>query len=340
MGRHFTLLPLAGFSSDDGPGFGFRLARFDYDGETIPYTRAFSLQGFFTTKGKWAHQVRGDFPEVRPGSRLEITIRFDKEETANYFADLTDTQLLPYSDDERTFQQIDTYSTVRWIRDLHRPWRIQFRARGGNTRITPHTPSNSVIDLLAPLGHEGGYLIQLESSVRYDTRDDYLNSTRGRLDEIGIEWGIGGGGDYNGGELAVQHRHFKSLTERLIFAQRFWVTYSFGDVPFYEQPKLGSSKTLRGLSADRYRNDARVLVNTELRWLGVRLSKRRHIFGGLNVFGDVGQVFARGEMPSTGDWRLGLGLGLRLYWYSTIVRADYGRSDSDSALYMRFSQIF
>jgi hemolysin activation/secretion protein len=161
-----------------------------------------------------------------------------------------------------------------------------------------------------------------------------------RLDEIGIEWGIGEGGDYNGGELAVEHRHFKSLTERLIFAQRFLGTYSFGDVPFYEQPKLGSSKTLRGLSADRYRDDARILVNTELRWLGLRLSRRRHIFGGVNVFADVGQVFARGEMPSSGDWRLGLGLGLRLYWYSTIVRADYARSDSDSALYMRFAQIF
>ena len=103
MGRHFTLLPLAGFSSDDGPGFGFRLALFDYDGETIPYIRAFSVQGFFTTKGKWAHQVRGDFPEVLPGSRLEITLRFDKEETANYFGDLADTQLDDYSEDDRTF---------------------------------------------------------------------------------------------------------------------------------------------------------------------------------------------------------------------------------------------
>ena len=96
--------------------------------------------------------------------------------------------------------------------------------------------------MLAPLGYQGGYLIQLGSAVRYDTRGDYLNTTRGRLDEIGIEWGIGEGGDYNGGELAVEHRHFKSLTERLIFAQRFLGTYSFGDVPFYEQPKLGAAK--------------------------------------------------------------------------------------------------
>ena len=138
----------------------------------------------------------------------------------------------------------------------------------------------------------------------------------------------------------MQHRHFKSLTERLIFAQRFWGTYTFGDVAFYEQPKLGSSKTLRGLSADRFWDEARILVNTELRWLGVRLSRRHHIFGGMNLFADAGQVFARGEMPSAHAWKVGLGLGLRLYWYSTIVRAGYAQSDNDSALYMRFAQIF
>ena len=172
------------------------------------------------------------------------------------------------------------------------------------------------------------------------TRDNYINSESGRLAEAGLEWGFGGGGDFNGGELSLQHRHFVKLNERVVFAQRLLATFTVGDVPFYEQPKLGSSRTLRGLSADRYRDEARFLTNTEIRWLGVPLSRRHQVFGGLNLFGDVGQVFRRNAWPSTDIWKLGIGAGVRLYWYSTVVRADYGVSDGDSGLYMRFAQIF
>jgi len=340
VGRRFTFLPLTGFSSDDGIGGGFRLARFDYDGETVPYRRSFNLQGFFTAKGKWAHQLKADFPEITSHSRLEFTIRYDKEETANYFGDLTDADLAVYTSDEQTYEQVDPYLTIRWILDLQRPWRLQVRLRTGTTLISSHTSARSVIDALAPLGYEGGYLLQLGTSLRYDTRDDYTNSTQGRLDEVGVEWSFGADGDFNGGELILEHRHFRTVARRLIFAQRFLANYTMGDIPFYERPKLGSSKTLRGLSADRLRDDARILANTELRWMGMQISGQNHMFAGMNVFADVGQVFPRSKMPSSGDWELGLGFGIRVYWYSTVVRADLGRSNGGTALYTRFSQIF
>ena len=339
VGRRFTFLPLFGFSSEDGPGGGFRLSQFDYDGESVPYERALTAQGFLTTKGKWAHEVSADFPHIGRDRRLEIDLRYDKEENANYFADLTDTDLAPYTNDERTFEQIDVYLTARLIKPLHDPWRYQIRMRVGSTNITPHTRRN-VIDTIAPLGYKGGYLFQLGASLRYDTRDDYTNATKGRLEEIGVEWGVGGGGNFNGGGIIFQHRHFAELMPRVVFAQRFDLVYGIGDKPFYERPKLGSSKTLRGLSADRFRDESRVLINTELRWLGMPVSKERHLFLGLNLFGDLGQVFPSDQFPSAGDWQFGSGLGLRIYWYSMVARADYGRSRGGSALYMRFSQIF
>ena len=339
VGRRFTFLPLAGFSSDDGPGGGFRLTQFDYDGQSVPYSRAIGVQGFFTTKGKWAHQLMADFPQVAPGNRLELIFRYDKEETANFFGDLTDDQLVSYSSDERTFQKIDVYLRIRWIRAITDSWRLQWKFRGGTTFINPHT-SRNVIEMIDPLGSGGGHLVELGAALRYDTRDDYTNSTSGRLDEIGIEWGGGGGGNFNGAELILQHRHFKQIHDRVVFAQRIQGTYNIGNVPFYELPKLGSSKTLRGLSADRFRDEARILLNTELRWLGVRLSQKRHMFAGANVFADIGQVFPNDAMPTADAWRLGVGTGLRFYWYSMVVRADYARSDGDSAIYMRFSQIF
>jgi outer membrane protein assembly factor BamA len=339
VGRRFTFLPLTGFSSDDGIGGGFRLSLFDYDGETIPYARTFSLQGFFTSKGKWAHQFRADFPEILKGNRLEISVRYDKEETASFFGDLSEGDLLPFSEDERNFEQIDPFITVRLIRTLNAPWQIQFRVRTGKTYIKPKTPTN-VIGILSPLGHDGGMLLQAGVAVRYDTRDDYVNTIRGRLGEAGVEWRFGDGGNFNSIELTIEHRHFKEVLNRVILAQRLHGIYTFGDIPFYERPKLGSSKTLRGLSADRFRDDGRILMNTELRWLGVRASHRNNIYAGANLFSDIGQVFPRRSWPKSDQWEVGVGVGLRIYWHSTVVRADYGCANGGSALYMRFSQIF
>ena len=62
VGRKFTAIPLVNFSSDDGVGYGLRLNLFEYDGTSVPYRRAYSIQAFFTTRGKWAHRQYTDIP--------------------------------------------------------------------------------------------------------------------------------------------------------------------------------------------------------------------------------------------------------------------------------------
>lgn len=340
VGRRYTALPLTSFSSDDGPGYGIRMASYTYDGKTVPYHHAFTIQAFFTTRGKWAHRALLDIPQVSSGTRLEIEVKYDKEENASFFGVLTDREIDTYSTRQQTFRQQDPYVNVRWIRDLHRPWRLQFGARVGKTFISTHVDSGAILDTLSPLGSAGGGLAQLNLALRYDTRDNYINPTAGSLTEAKLEHGIGSGGDYNGGAVSAQHRLFKMLLPRLVLAHRTWITYTFGDVPFYEQPKLGSSQTLRGLSANRFCDEGRILVNTELRWLGLQVSRRHKVYGGFTFFGDVGQVFSRSSAPDPDAWKMGLGVGGRIYWYSTVVRADYGRAENDSAIYMRFAHVF
>ena len=97
---------------------------------------------------------------------------------------------------------------------------------------------------------------------------------------------------------------------------------------------------MRGLPKARLRGNGRVLINSELRWLGMQISKRLNLdLGGL-VFYDAGHIFNPSEGPSTKNWRGGYGVGVRFYWYSTIVRMDYGFSGGNSGLYMRFAHIF
>ena len=98
---------------------------------------------------------------------------------------------------------------------------------------------------------------------------------------------------------------------------------------------------MRGLHAGHVRGEGRLLFNGELRWRGLPVRRRQHIYLGLVAFGDFGQIFERDALPDGGEWRRGSGMGLRLHWQSTIVRADYGSSSTGrTAIYITFSQVF
>ena len=342
VGWRPTAVPLVNFSSDDGTGYGVRINIFEYDGVSVPYHRKYSAQLFATTKGKWVHRLLMDRPEFRPGQRLELELVYEKEDFANYYGNLPDDEISSHSRDERTFGQAFPELKLKWIRDLSGPWRLRAGGRISYHEITPNAEEGNILEELAPLGSDGGGLFQLNGAIRYDTRDNYNNATSGLLEEVLVEYGIGGGdvGEYNGASISFRHRHFLPLRESVVFAHRIGVDWTVGDLPFYEELELGGSSTVRGVSSARDRGEARILLNGELRWRGVRLWRQQQMYLGLAFFVDAGQIFERHDMPRSGDWREGLGAGLRYHWHSTIVRADYGSSSNRSAIYITFSQVF
>ena len=335
-----TALPLLNFSSDDGTGYGLRVNLFEYDGVSVPYRRKYSVQLFMTTKGTWVHRVLVDTPHLRPGQRLEGELVYEKEDFANYYGGLSDEDSDAYSRDQKTFRQAFPELKVKWIRTLRVPWRLRLGGRLSHRDITPNALTGSILAKQNPLGADGGMFAQINSSLRYDTRDDYNNATSGVLEELLVGFGLGGGGDYRGVTFSFDHRHFRPLTQTLLFAHRMSVDWTLGDLPFYEELKLGGSRTVRGAPSARDRGEARILLNGELRWRGLPLWRRRHMYLGVAVFGDLGQIFERGELPHGGEWRRGVGMGLRYHWQSTIVRADYGSSGDRTAIYITFSQVF
>ena len=339
VGWRPTAVPLVNFSSDDGTGYGVRFNLFEYDGESVPYRRKYSAQLFATTKGKWVHRLLMDTPAYRPGQRLRVELVYEKEDFANYYGDLSDQAIDARTRDERTFSQAFPALKLKWIRQLSGPWRLRAGGRISYNDISPNA-DNSILEELAPLGSKGGELVQVNSAIRYDTRDNYNNTTSGILEEVLVGYGIGSGGDYNGATISFGHRHFLPLLESVVLAHRLGVDWTVGDLPFYQELALGGSGTVRGVSSARDRGEARVLLNGELRWRGVSLWRGKQMYVGLVLFADAGQIFARDELPEAGDWRHGRGAGLRYHWHSTIVRADYGSSKNRTAIYITFSQVF
>ncbi len=340
LGWKATAVPLINFSSDDGTGYGLRLNLFHYNGHTVPYARAYSLQAFATTGGKQVHRIRLDAPNIKPGQRLALEAVFEKEDFANYFAGLDSHALKAYSKEEKTYSQTNPRLQLTSISTLRAPWQSRLVLRLGHRDIHANAPATGLLDQVRPLGYKGGLSLQGTAGLRLDTRDDYNDSRRGLLEEALVAYNWGRGGAYSGVRLGWQHRHFRPLGPTLVLAHRLQADMSWGDIPFYDQLTLGGSDTVRGLSASRQRDQARLLGNIELRWKGLRLSHSQRLYAGLLLFADVGQTFPRRQGPAADQWERGLGSGIRLHWHSTIVRADYGLSADGSGLYITFSQVF
>jgi surface antigen Omp85-like protein len=340
LGWRWTAVPLINFSSDDGAGYGVRVNGFQYDGTSIPYRSKHSAQIFATTRGKWVHRLLVDRPQFRPGQRLEVEAVYEKDDFANYYGELRDAAVAAHTRDQRTFRQAFPELSIKWIRDLRAAWRLRVGGRVSRNDIRPNADEGSILVSLAPLGATGGTLFQGHGAVRYDTRDNYNDTSQGVLEEFLVEYGLGGGGEFHGATVSYDHRHFRPVLGELVLAHRARIDWTLGDLPFYEELAMGGSSTVRGLPKSRERGEARVLLSGELRWRGMRLWRREWLHLGMLLFGDVGQIFARDAMPAGDRWRRGGGIGARLHWHSTIVRADYGLSGARRALYVTFAQVF
>ncbi len=337
-GRKLTPIPLVNFSSDDGAGYGLRVNLYDYDGTSVPYRACYSVQAFFSTKGKWAHRFYVDLPNIQPGRRIEVEALYEKESYANYYGGLSGAVLDTYTREQKTFEQNYPKVRVMWIETLHGFWRLRSELQIGHTRVSPNQKSSNLLFDANPRGINGGTNVQAGVALRYDTRDDYNNSTAGFLEELLIEYGLGH--DFRGGKLSCDHRHFLPVGKNWVFAHRLHAGLTYGNVPFYEAFELGGSNTLRGSPAASWRGDGRFLLNVELRWRGLSLFQNRDMHMGLLLFGDAGQIFSRSDGPSLNKWKAGGGAGMRFQWYSTIVRADYGYSGGKKGVYATFSQVF
>jgi outer membrane protein assembly factor BamA len=104
-------------------------------------------------------------------------------------------------------------------------------------------------------------------------------------------------------------------------------------VPFYLQPTLGGSETLRGYRAFRFYGNNSTLVSAEHRW---ELSP----ITDLVVFADAGKVFDRWSQWNLHQLESDVGCGFRFkYRGQTLFGLDTGFSHEGFQLWLRFNNL-
>jgi outer membrane protein assembly factor BamA len=107
-----------------------------------------------------------------------------------------------------------------------------------------------------------------------------------------------------------------------------------GRVPFYLQPTLGGSETLRGYRAFRFYGDNSVMVNAEYRW---ELSPVVDMV----AFVDAGKVFNRWSQLNLHSLESDVGFGFRFKYRSQVALAlDTGFSHEGFQIWFRVNSLF
>lgn len=171
----------------------------------------------------------------------------------------------------------------------------------------------------------------VQSGVKYgvifgltrDSRDYFLNPTRGRLDGVAFEFSTG---DFKLRKLWVDLRGYFPTWRRQVIALGLHGAVAWGDnIPPTELFYLGGANTLRGYDEDWFFGPRRVYANLEYRLLVGRTSQ-------FFIFTDLGAV-TQVDQPTVFDpLRVGYGFGMRLESKGGLLRMDYGLAEGRSAL--------
>lgn len=177
-------------------------------------------------------------------------------------------------------------------------------------------------------------------SAAIDTRTSPLYSRRGGLYKVEVS-------DYrqaNGSQHSFR-RVDAEVQQMIPLLRENWVlafralasttdTASGNDVPHFLMPDLGGSRMLRGYQAFRFRDNHRMLLTGEYRWMAGQLVD-------MALFVDAGKVASQRSDLNFEDLTITHGIGLRIHTpAATVTRIEIARSNEGTRLVFAFSPSF
>ncbi len=349
-----TFVPVAAYASDLGLIGGVVVNRYRYHPLSTPFVSLAELNLQASTKGMLYTRLRYEHTELfgRP-IRSRWTLYGERHPSENYFGLGNHTTFDTDAwHDEYYFFELKRFG-LEW---LGRKTVYQSDRWGGQIDLiaaavtgyeVPDDDHERLMGHDRPTGVDGGWVNAAGIGILWENRDSEFASTRGNRFELTGEWAPGSIlGDFAMASIFSEYRHFVTLPIpyfRPVVAARLAGKWATGNIPYWKRPYLGDELTLRGYPVNRFRGDASVFYNVELRTWILEYSFLDFKLG-IHGFHDAGRVFYDGD----GLDRLfrdyhrtyGGGIATALFTPDFIIRMDVGFSDEMYRLYMNFGYMF
>jgi outer membrane protein assembly factor BamA len=327
-------LPILMYDTDVGFGFGAKAFFLNYLGRS----ESFDLTLFQSTKGERWYRFVFSLPdfERRQGTlyplALDLVVDYDKYIKDNFFGV---GNMSSFSDREYyTREPLDisvalsrgfTTSLVGQVGWRYKTVRNYNFSEGSRLRTLPPALNASRVSYASVF-----------FSLRYDTRNSYINPSQGFVLQGDAEVVPHSGlENVTFTQISAWAQHYTELfTPKTVLAVRLGMQGLMGGgLPVQVLLPIGGGSTLRGSPQDRYLDKVSAVANAEVRF---PIFWR---FGGVAGF-DFGKVWGELKDFDLHRWAVNPVVGLRFYMNTFVVRCDVGFGKETTGLYFNFGQMF
>ena len=327
-------LPILSYDTDVGLGYGAKGFFLNYLGGK----ESFDALAFNSTKGERWYRLVFSMPdfELRQGKvypiSFDLTIDYDKYLKNNFFGVGSGSRVQDL--EKYTKEPLQISGIVS--RGFNRETVGQLGLKYQTVRNFNYEPESLFATALPDINHGTSSALTVFASIRYDSRESYINASRGQVAEIEFESGgswLLGNYSVTRTTLALQTYHVL-FYPKTVFAARLWGQMVGGtDLPVNALASVGGTGTLRGYPQDRYLDRVAGVLNAEIRF---PLSWR---IGGI-IGLDAGKVAGSMTQFTLGKWAVNPVAGLRFYMDTFVIRADLGFGRETTGFYLNFGQLF
>jgi outer membrane protein assembly factor BamA len=327
-------LPILMYDTDVGFGYGIKGFFLNHFG----LNESFDILLFNSTKGERYYRLVVSLPDFERRQRkvylvaVDLTIEYDKWIKNNFFGV---GNVSSFSNREyHTREPLDI--SLALSRGFTGSLVGQVGWRYKTVRNYNFSEESRLRSLPPALNASRVSYASVFVSLRYDTRDSYINPSHGSVLQGEVEVVPHSGlENVTFTRLSAWAQHYTELIiPRTVLALRVGVqTLTGDDLPVQVLLPIGGSSTLRGSPQDRYLDKVSAVANAEVRFPIIwRL-------GGVAGF-DFGKVWAELKDFDLRRWAVNPVAGLRFYMNTFVVRVDVGFGKETTGLYFNFGQVF
>ncbi len=325
-------LPIISYDTDVGFGYGVKIFLLDQ----LSLRESFDAIAFNSTQGERWYRLVFSLPdvEIRQGTiypvALDVTLDYDRF-LANPFFGIGPRTVAAGREEHRKelFE-----SQVLFSRGMTRQTVIQGGLRYRWIRNSGFSPGSVVGFVGAPLSTGAADAVSLQLSMRHDTRNSYINPSRGVVLQADAEYApdVGMVSFIQAG-LTAQYYATLMYPKTVLATRLSGQSVSGSDIPVQFLLPLGGNRSLRGFPEGRLLGTTTVVATVELRFPIIWR------FGGIAGF-DTGNVWMSPGDAGFAHWKSSTAVGIRFYMDTFVVRADLGFSQETTGFYLNFGHIF
>lgn len=327
-------LPILSYDTDVGFGYGVKAFALNH----MALDESFDLILFNSTKGERWYRLVFSLPdfELRQGRAyplaLDVTVDYDKWISSSFFG-VGNRSL--YQDRE-TYTREPLEISLALSRGITSALIVQGGLKLKAVRNFNFSEDSRLSRLLPGLNASRVSFASLFGTIRYDTRESYINPRSG-LVLLGEVEGAPHVpfSDVGFTRLGAWVQCYSPIgTGRIVLASRLGFQALMGRaLPVQVLLPVGGNTTVRGSPQDRFLDKTSAVGNVELRFPIVWR------FGGVAGI-DCGKVWHEVSDLDLGRWATNPVAGLRFYMETFVVRLDVGFGRETTPVYLNFGHVF